>query len=60
MDFPSSSKGHALKVDEFNTTTFLAHARRQADERGFDDFRIASMSILTSTKGRRAWSPSPL
>ena len=39
MEFPSSGP-RALTVEEFDTTRHLAHAARQARERGFDQFTI--------------------
>ena len=43
MELPSSDPGHALRIEEFDTSKVLAHARRQADERKFDDFTIVDV-----------------
>jgi predicted TIM-barrel fold metal-dependent hydrolase len=40
MEFPSSGSLKPLTVDEFDTTRHLAHAAKQARERGFDRFTI--------------------
>jgi uncharacterized protein len=38
-----SDRGHRVSVDELNTSKLLAHARRQADDRGFDDILIVDV-----------------
>ena len=40
MEFPSSDALKSLTVEEFDTTRHLAHAARQASERGFDKITI--------------------
>jgi len=40
MEFPSSGSLKPLSIDEFDTTRHLAHAARQARERGFDKITI--------------------
>jgi len=40
MEFPSSDGLKPLTVEEFDTTRHLAHAARQASERGFDKITI--------------------
>jgi predicted TIM-barrel fold metal-dependent hydrolase len=40
MEFPSSGSLKPLTIDEFDTTRHLAHAARQARERGFDKITI--------------------
>lgn len=40
MEFPSSDRLKPLTVDEFDTTRHLAHAAKQAQERGFDRFTV--------------------
>src|SRR4029078_11668681 len=40
MEFPSSGSLKPLTVEEFDTTRHLAHAARQAKERGFDKITI--------------------
>ena len=40
MEFPSSGSLKPLTVEEFDTTRHLAHAARQASERGFDKITI--------------------
>src|SRR5262249_2333632 len=44
MEF-ESSHGRRLSVDEFNTDQFLAHALRQARERGFDKVMIVDANL---------------
>jgi predicted TIM-barrel fold metal-dependent hydrolase len=43
MDFRSSDPQFDLRIDNFNTSTHLANARRQADERGLDDVLIVDV-----------------
>src|SRR4029078_12108608 len=45
MEFPSSGSLRPLTVDEFDTTRHLAHATRQAKERGFDKINIVDDDI---------------
>ena len=40
MEFPSSGGLKPLSIDEFDTTRHLAHAAKQARERGFDRITI--------------------
>ena len=40
MEFPSSGSLKPLTIEEFDTTRHLAHAARQASERGFDKITI--------------------
>jgi uncharacterized protein len=40
MEFPSSGSLNPLSIDEFDTTRHLAHAAKQARERGFDKITI--------------------
>ena len=46
MEFPSSGSLTPLTVDEFDTTRHLAHAAKQASERGFDKITIVVDGVL--------------
>ena len=43
MDLNSSSDLHKLTVEEFDTSALLAHARRQARERKYNEFMIVDI-----------------
>ena len=64
MEFPSSGAAHRLTVEEFDTARHLAHAAKQARERGFDKLTIVDADIHheegTSVRAMLKYIDSPV